>query len=60
MPIYDYHSADHGSFEKMKKISERSYAECPKCQAECPQTLTAPKMVQGSYMDKSMKFSKKF
>lgn len=60
MPIYNYNCEEHGSFEKMKKISERSYANCPECEKECEQQITAPRMVQGGYMDKSMKFSKKF
>lgn len=60
MPIYDYHCKEHGSFEKMKKISERSSANCPKCDTECEKSITAPKMVAGGFCDKSMKFSKKF
>lgn len=60
MPIYSYTCKAHGDFEKMQKISARETAPCPTCHEVCSQQITAPKMVQGGYMDRSMKFSKKF
>lgn len=60
MPVYQYECKEHGSFEKIKKISDRHEAECPECGEKCTLELTAPKLVQGGYMDKSMKFSRKF
>lgn len=60
MPIYSYACPSHGDFEKMQKISEREKAPCPECGEECKQQITAPKMVQGGFCDKSMKFSKSF
>lgn len=59
MPMYDYLCEEHGQFEKIKKISEREIAICPDCGIECPLSVSAPKMVKGGYMDKSMKFSQK-
>lgn len=59
MPVYDYKCQEHGTFEKIRKISEREEAPCPECNEICPQQVTAPMMVQGGYMDKHMKFSKK-
>ena len=58
MPVYQYQCEEHGSFERIKKISEREQAECPECGEICSMQITAPKMLQGGYMDKSMKFSK--
>lgn len=60
MPIYSYACKEHGDFEKMQKISAREFAPCPQCQEVCKQQLTAPRMVQGGFCDKSMKFSKTF
>ena len=58
MPMYEYECADHGIFEKIKKISERFSCACPTCGDECEQRLTIPAAVQGGYMDKSMSLTK--
>lgn len=54
MPFYSYSCEEHGSFDKMKKISERELANCPECDKICSQSLTAPSMVMGGYMDTKM------
>jgi len=60
MPVYDYKCQEHGTFEKMQKIADRETAPCPVCEAICTQQITAPKMVNGGFCDKSMKLSKTF
>lgn len=58
MPVYEYSCKEHGEFEKIKKISERFFANCPACGVECTQALTVPAGVKGSYMDKSMSMTR--
>lgn len=58
MPIYSYECKQHGDFEKMQKISERESAPCPVCNEVCEKLISAPKMVNGGFVDKGMKFSK--
>lgn len=59
MPMFDYQCKEHGVFEKMKKIAERETAPCPECGETCPQIISPPAMVNGGYMDSSLRFSKK-
>lgn len=54
MPLYTYRCEQHGAFDKLKKMSEREFTECPECGKVCSQSLSAPAMVQGGYMDTKM------
>lgn len=58
MPVYEYKCEEHGTFEKIKKISERFSCECPECGVECTQQLTVPAGVSGGYMDSSVSLTK--
>lgn len=58
MPLFEYNCKEHGNFEKIKKISEREVANCPVCDVECQQQLSAPKMLNGGFYDKSARLSK--
>ena len=58
MPLYTYSCEEHGSFDKLKKISDRKMANCPECDKECHQSLSVPAMVKGGYMDSNMSVTK--
>lgn len=57
MPMYQYKCEEHGDFERLRKISERLEAECPKCGAVCKQSVTAPRGICGGFVDRSLKVS---
>ncbi|HBK9529097.1 TPA: zinc ribbon domain-containing protein [Escherichia coli] len=56
MPLYDYSCECGNYFEKTRKISERSSAECPECHKEAKQQLTAPAGIQNGYYEQGRMF----
>ncbi|QFR55969.1 hypothetical protein CPT_Muldoon_012 [Serratia phage Muldoon] len=57
MPTYSYECPEHGKFDAMKKIAERQFTSCPKCDKISPQAVTAPRSVHGGFYDKVAKVS---
>lgn len=58
MPLYTYRCEKHGSFDALKRISERKVANCPDCSKVCEQGLSVPAMIKGGYMDTKMSVTK--
>lgn len=48
MPTYNYKCECGFVFDKLRKISERSHAECPECGTLASQQISAPKCINSS------------
>lgn len=40
MPTYSYRCAEHGTFEHLQRMKDRSEASCPSCDNTCHQIIT--------------------